>query len=67
MIKDRARVCPKCGSKDISKRCPATDGYENKTFIQFRGRCWCRNCKKVLYAKHLLPFYLFKKKNYVKM
>jgi len=54
---DKCVVCPKCGSKDISKRLPAN----NNSVIISRGFYYCRNCKNISRQRDLITLKEFKK------
>ncbi len=60
MVKDRAIVCPKCGSKDITKRI-ILEGDKKRTIHFMKGRYFCRNCQLISLVRESMPFYLYKK------
>lgn len=61
MVKDRAIVCPRCGSKKVTKRmkfeCDCQISYES-----CKGRYQCVDCGKTSTTHEMLPAYQYKKK-----
>jgi transcription elongation factor Elf1 len=54
-VKDRTRVCPDCGSKNISKTVAGKD--ENGEFYhhRYKARIHCRNCNKLHWIENIIP------------
>ena len=47
-VKDKKRVCPECGSGNLSRHTPGV-------------RYWCNRCNKNIHVRDIIPAYKYKK------